>query len=107
MSYSNVDNRSVVTLNSTTPELLFDSNTSTRVGWRCVIPSALGAGIGVLFYIQTAGSAAPTKADIVASPNLRAEADDYVKDGASGTLDIYVVLESVADIDPGPQEILQ
>lgn len=108
MSYSNVSHRSAVSIDATTPVKLFDSNTSTRIGWRTIIPAALTPGVGVLFYIQTAGATAPSKATIVAGPSLRAEAGMLVVDGARATLDIYAVLESGASISTiDAEELLQ
>ncbi len=107
MSYSNVLQRDAVTLDATTPVKVFSSNTSTRIGWRVTIPGSVGAGIGVLFFVQTAGATAPTKAAIVAGPSIRAEAADLVEDGARSTLDIYAVMESGASVTITPQEILQ
>ena len=107
MSYSNILMRDAVVVDATTPVKIFDSQTSTRIGWRGVIPGSVGAGIGMLFYIQATGATAPTKAAVVAGPSLRAEAADYVEDGARSTLDIYAVMESGASVTITPQEILQ
>lgn len=107
MSYSNVVQRNAVTVDSTTPVKLFDSNTSTRIGWRVVLPTSITAGVGVVFLIQTAGATAPAKADIVAGPSLRAEAGMLLVDGAGSTLDIWAVLESGGSISLKGEEILQ
>ncbi len=106
MAYNNVQLRNSVTVDSTTPVKLFDSNTATRIGWRVVIPTSLGAGIGVRFQVQTAGATAPTKANMLLGCRARGEAGALVVDGASASLDIYAVLESGASITLKAEEIL-
>ena len=106
MAYNNVQQRASVTVGSTTPVKLFDSNTATRIGWRIVIPTTVTAGVGVLFQVQTAGSTAPTKANMVLGCSARGEAGALIVDGASA-LDIYAVVESGANITLKGEEILQ
>lgn len=106
MAYNNVNLRNSVTVDSTTPVKLFDSNTATRIGWRVIVPTSLGTGIGVRFQVQTAGSTAPTKANMLLGCSARAEAGAIVVDGASNSLDVYAVLESGASITLKAEEIL-
>ena len=70
MAYNNVAKRNSVTVDSTTPIKIFDTNTATRIGWRVVLPTTITAGVGVRFQVQTAGSTAPTKADMLLGRNL-------------------------------------
>ena len=107
MAYNNVQKRNSVTVDSTTPVKLFDTNTATRVGWRVIIPtSGITAGVGVRFQVQTAGSTAPTKAEMLIGCSARGESGAMVVDGAAASLDIYAVLESGASITLKGEEIL-
>lgn len=106
MAYNNVAIRNSVTVDSTTPVKIFDTNTATRMGWRVIIPTTVGAGIGVRFQCQTAGTTAPTKANMLLGCSARGEAGAMVVDGASASLDIYAVLESGASITLKGEEIL-
>lgn len=106
MAYNNVAQRVAVTVDSTTPVKLFGSNTATRIGWRVVLPTSIGAGIGVRFQVQTAGATAPTKADMLVGCSARGEAGALIVDGASASLDVYAVLESGASISLKGEEIL-
>jgi hypothetical protein len=106
MAYNNVAKRNSVTVDSTTPIKIFDTNTATRIGWRVVLPTTITAGGGVRFQVQTAGSTAPTKADMLLGCSARGEAGALVVDGASSSLDIYAVLESGASITLKGEEIL-
>lgn len=106
MAYNNVAIRNSVTVDSTTPVKIFDTNTATRMGWRVIIPTTVGAGIGVRFQAQTAGSTAPTKANMLLGCSARGEAGAMVVDGASASLDIYAVLESGASITLKGEEVL-
>ena len=106
MAYNNVAIRNSVTVDSTTPVKLFDSNTATRIGWRVIIPTSVTAGVGVRFQCQTAGATAPTKANMLLGCSARAEAGALVVDGAAASLDIYAVLESGSSITLKGEEIL-
>lgn len=106
MAYNNIQLRNQVTVDSTTPVKLFDSNTATRIGWRVIIPTSVTAGVGVRFQVQTAGATAPTKATMLIGCSIRAEAGALVIDDASASLDIYAVLESGASITLKAEEIL-
>jgi len=106
MAYNNVQKRISVTVDSTTPVKLFDTNTATRIGWRVVVPTTVTAGVGVRIQVQTAGSTAPTKADMLVGCSARAEAGALLTDAASASLDIYAVMESGANVTLKAEEIL-
>ena len=106
MAYNNVQLRNSVTIDATTPIKIFDTNTATRIGWRVVIPTSLTAGVGVRFQVQTSGSTAPTKANMLLGCSARAEAGAMVIDSASNSLDVYAVLESGTTLVLKPEEIL-
>ena len=104
-TYNNLFRSASLTV-TTTPQKLFDPPSPTRVGWRVVIPTSLGAGVGVRFLVRPPGGSAPTYSQLTNGPSIRAEAGAIVEDGATASLEVWVMVESgtVALI---PEEILQ
>lgn len=106
-SYTSVVTGSAVTVNSTTPVLIFSSNSSTRIAWRVNVPTTVATGVGMLFKVVAHAAPAPTKAAIVLAPSIRAEASALVVDDASGNVDIYAVMESGSSVTISGEELLK
>jgi hypothetical protein len=106
MAYGNTSLRPSVSVGSVTPVKLFSTNTATRVGWRCVLPTTVTAGVGIRFQVQTAGSTAPTAANMLIGCSVRAEAGAIVIDECNAQMDIYAVAESGGPFTIQGEEIL-